>query len=446
MRFLTVLFTLLVAVLPAAAQGFDAADFYKEVMRHGDKYTRFSESEEARQLLAAGDLAIVHQRLLQLVPDAEKTGYDYFSLGNIFFNMDEALSLELMKKADAVLPNNPAVLMELGMLEHRRGHCDIANGYYEKFRKHAMAKLHAPAWAYATDCYLRTGKYKEAIKVWEKAEFRQHHIGIEKGMYQIYGGPSPEVERARLLDRIKAGEHALLCRLHRLDANWEVDWWNAKPQDDYLRADQALADRLLAKDATARDGLALCTGMNALSDKEFAARMETLGFWGKQKRLPASPDLTYLGIERLLKAKQASNQEIFDAFEEQLLQRQHEQPKEQKYLDLLAYLYSQLGLKEKLEKVDLQGWHELKLEKYATSYLAGRNPEAPDFPALLEAALRDFPNSDMLNKEYLRRNLNGPGKPQALASFAASRFALVGKPDTYRLSDYMASFEHLLKK
>lgn len=433
-------------LIPICALAFDAEVFEAEVEHRARAYDAIARQDAVAGRLTAGDLDGFHARLISSVPDADKSLYDYFVLGNLLFAEAREQSYEYMRKAESLEPNNPFVIYERGIHEHRQGNCVAAIDYYRRLHEHYPEFSNPVSWAYRTHCALRTGQLEEAANAWRQADFGRHHTAIEKGMYAIFSESRPQSTRQSLISRIEAGEHQALCDLLHLDRNWEVDWWNRATKIDYLDADLARAEEILAAGTPARHEIQLCIDSPELSDSEFLVALTNGGFWGEDAVLPASGALIHELALRLTSNHTATPEQILERFGEDMWQRFVAGDVEQKFLEVLGFLYSATGDAARLRSVDEYGWRQLKLERFAASYILGADPTSPEYARLLDEALVDFPNSVMLNKLEMARVAHGPDRERVILAYVASEFANVKEnwKGPYRLHDFMASLEHEL--
>lgn len=433
-------------LMPICGLAFDVDVFDAEIERHARAYDAISRKDAVTGLLTAGDLDGFHGRLISSVPDADKTFYDYFVLGNLLFKEARQQSYELMLEAESLDPDNPFVIYERGIHEHRNGNCVAAIDYYRRLHERYPEFSNPVSWAYRTHCALRTGDLVEAMSAWQQADFGRHHTAIEKGMYAIFSESRPHSDRQAIISRIEAGEHWALCDLLHLDRNWEIDWWNSTKKSDYLDADLARAEEFLAADTPYRDEIQLCMNLPDLSNSEFVIALTENGFWGEDAVLPASGALVYELVLRVTSSQTASPALLLELFGQEMWQRFLAGDAEQKFVEVLGFLYSATGDAARLRSIDEYGWRRLKLERFAASYILGANPESPEYARLLDEALADFPNSAMLNKLKLGRVVGGPDHEQAMIAYVAAEFANVKEnwKGPYRLHDFMASLKHEL--
>lgn len=443
MHILTFLMLALNLIYSYYSSADELSDFLLQNKKIGQKYTVLSKSLELDQLILSGKKSVANYRLKNLVQDADKTVSDYFIVSNMLFKSDPEISLSFMKTANLMMPDNPYIIFELAIHEHRAGNCKVALPLYEKannlFKKHDNKNL----WAYLTHCHLVLGNYNEAIKSWERVDFGEHHISIEKSMYEIFSNRDLELEREKLLNSILSGSAKHVCDLIELDKNWEIDWWNIKVNNEFLKYDIELLKKLSQHNKKIESALKLCSSETALSDKEFIELATKLGYWGGDYLLPEETASSYVLIRELSKRKIANPEEILMRYENQLVSRHSTDPSDRKTLDLLAYLYSATRNHQKLKEIDLHGWKNLKIQKYAESYISRIPNNAPEYTSDLESAANDFPHSVRIQKDNLSLNYNSDKRLVYLAKFVAAQFANVSDhlrgPD--RLNNFMTSLE-----
>lgn len=407
-------------------------------------YAEFENTTEIENMLINGKVDEVNQRLISLIPDSKKTALDNFILGNMLYEIDPQASYHFMLKAEKEDANNPFILFERGLHEHRLGNYSLAQAYYERTSKFPITSKNHILFAYLTHTYLMTGQADKAFEAWEKADFREHHTSIEKAMYSVFSDNNQEKKRSELLSDIRNGQVYKLCDLYQLDAQWEIDWWNYKPKKEYVQFDKNLADITL-KQPIDKEHFGLCTDEN-LSDEAFIERLTAIGFFEKNASLPKSARLIHKVLGRLLKTNKMSLEEFIQKHESQLIDLSKAAPKNRKYYDVLAVLYERTENTEKLESINRYGWKVLKLENYARSYIAHLKPKSTEYYTNLDEALVDFPLSPILNG--YRLSDDSYNKKEALLKFVASQFTNVKNNwmGPHRLNDYMASLKFELEK
>lgn len=242
---LSLLLFISIAVCSHKSYPDDLTDFLSENKKVGLKYAALSKSPKLDQLILSGKKSIANNEIKNLVPDANKTVSDYFIISNMLFKSDPETSYSFMKTANLMMPDNSYILFELAIHEHRAGNCKTSLPLYEKasklFKNHSSRNL----WAYLTHCHLVLGNYSEAVKSWDKVDFGEHHISVEKSMYEIFSNRDLEIEREKLLNLTLSGSTNQICELIELDKNWEIDWWNIKINKQFLEYDIELLKKCL---------------------------------------------------------------------------------------------------------------------------------------------------------------------------------------------------------
>ncbi|MCC8620812.1 hypothetical protein [Xanthomonas vesicatoria] len=408
-------------------------------------YERLTRSPESQLLIEQGRKSQVNARLKALVPDNEKTAIDYFVLSNMLYRSDIPASDAYMKAAEKALPGNPLVLFERAMHEHRAGHCAVALPLYERASLSFDGRRRpATLWAYVTHCRLVLGDAAGALSAWEKVNFREHHTAIEKAMYEIFSKANPDAEREQLIQSIATGDAGDACKLIKLDKNWEIDWWNTKEQSEFLKYDIALIDDLAKRNNKINLTAGICIQAVALEDLAFRNYVSSAGYWGNGFALPEDPAATYTLISELNKRKLATPAEILERYGALLEGRHQQAPDDRSTLDLLAFLYSANGRKEKLKRLDLYGWKTLHIQDYALSYVKGLAETDPDYQRVVAEAARDFPDSTELQRLNLALHSASSDRLTYLMRYVASQFPNVAEHLTgpYRLSDFMAALKN----
>jgi hypothetical protein len=442
--FYRVLGALLLAIVSTGVFAFDRDSFYAAVSKASEKYDRLVSSDEMRQLAIQGKSSESNRRLTALVADEDKTFYDYFILGNMLFRIDTATSDDYMKRAEALQPDNPMVLYERGIHEHKDGNFDAAATYYRRFHQSTAGKNNPVSWAYLTHAYLVTGKTESSFNAWANAGFDKNHITIEKAMYTLFSVSRQERKRESLVASIRAGNTDKFCDLWELDSNWEIDWWNRRPKSSYLAFDRSLAEEMLQPGSRDEQYFLFCSATDDLDDSQYLASLERLGIIGDRGQFPDTSALVYRVAQRLSASGLMTTAEFLGAYESQLRRYAANNPKDQRYYDVLAFLYANTGNQAKLKEIDMHGWKVLKADAYAASYIAGLDPESASYSSLLQEALGDFPNNVTLNQLNMRYSEQAP--QASMAGFVAAQFANPQNSGTsgYRLGDYMLSLKHEL--
>ena len=271
-------------------QSFNLDEFLQEIDDAGKIYTDF-EKGEGKALFTEGKLTKANEKLVNLVN--EKGFYDYFILGNKLFITDPDASYRFMKNAEEIEADNPYVLFERGIHEHRRNNFEKAGEYYQKFLNTDIGKDHPMALAYITHTNLMTNKIEASYKSWKTANFSSNHTGIEKAMYAIFSKKNQEKKREQLITDIKNGQAFKLCDLWDLDSKWESDWWNSDPRKMYLDYDKVLINQIVKDYPDEKQFIDFCINNDDFSKEKIMSKLTDLGVNEDKKSLPKSSVLIY---------------------------------------------------------------------------------------------------------------------------------------------------------
>lgn len=434
-----------ILVWQGSAKAAEDPPFISEIKNVGAKYQSLASSPESIQLMKDGRKSDVNTQLKTLVPDKNKTASDYFILSNMLYRADISASDSYIKMADERSPDNPYILFERAMHEHRAGNCKTALPIYEK-SSILFKETQNPIklWVYMTHCRLVLGDYLGAIESWRKVDFQNRHTAIEKSMYEIFSSNDPDSKREQLIASISTGSSDDACELIDLDKKWETDWWNVRENQEYLDHDIAFLRNLAKKNNKIDLAIGFCVDALALDDAEFRSYITKSGYWEGMYLLPEGPTETYKLVSQLVERNIATPAEILEHYEGQLVKRYVATPKNKRTLDVLAYLYSATGHSDKLKEIDTHGWKSLKIQKYAESYIHGIPQTSAEFQPVVEAAAVDFPNSVMIQGANATLHHQSKAKLVFLTKYVAAQFSDVKNNwrGPHRLGDFMASLEY----
>jgi hypothetical protein len=193
---------------------------------------------QCEEKMNSGDFAGANATLLAVFPDATRTSAQALVLGNVLFETDRKLSYALHQSAAKAEPQNPEVVFEWAMEQHRAGEYAGALASY-KIYSQAKPQLAAPH-AMQADCLLRLNRVNEAFTAWANSESAPSGSieQMEDLVCAVHREPAPFERRANLL--AKAVQHHdvdAVCDLIALDCAFPRDWWNVEPQQTYLSHD-----------------------------------------------------------------------------------------------------------------------------------------------------------------------------------------------------------------
>lgn len=366
MIFLKPVITSLILIAICNVSIADIYDDFANLKEKSEIYNRIIQKNITEALAENGQINESNKMLENAVEN--KTITDFFILGNIFFNIDDNLSLAYMIKAENLAQNNAAIMYERAIQEHKLKNYKKAAGYYDKFFASDTGKSHSTAHALATDCYLRVKRYKDAIKAWNISEYHDNNKATDKLIFEVYGGEPNKIQRYKILDKIiNHKNYKLFPRLIELDIYWEDDWWNSRTNQSNLNNDLSLANELLST-LDYDKLLALVLMATQVADKdEIISLLRETKLWRNSSKLPVSSIIAYRLFDYLTRNELATPRDLLKKYENELLTKINKENADVNYLQLIAFLYETTGKTKKLDKIDDLGWKKFELAKFAHS-------------------------------------------------------------------------------
>lgn len=418
---------------------FDIYEYFPDFDEKSAIYVEISKKGITENYGEDGRIDEIDLMLQTAVKDDEKTATDYYILGNMFFGADLQLSIKYMKQAHILSNNNPAILYERAIQEHQNKNCEEAVDFYDSFFISEFGKTHKAAHARATDCYLRTKRYSDAVDSWIIADHRNMHIQIEKLIYSIYGGEAYYSQRNKILNKIvKDNETGLFPELIAMDLEWKRDWWNIDINQKLLDHDLELAKKLLKKNDFEQLSILVHLVKNDIDQDELLKKMKQTGLWSETSKLPESPILMYKLIFYLSKQGLVSTEQLSKRFEKELRKRVFSESKHTKNLDILAFIYFETD-SDKLKEIDDLGWKKYHLAKYARSRLVHEKDEKT-YTKLFNQIAKEFPYEPEIALQKLKNNKNTDKETDLMANMVIGEFPNVEKiTNSYQLKGLIYS-------
>ncbi len=350
---------LLAGACPCLAADFksDAEAWYKE---HTEAF------EQAAKLSAEG-YATDGNQVLTMLADGDGGPLAAYLVGNALFRSDPAASYRLHLRALQGYPDEPAVILEAAMEQHRAGEYPAAIAGYRQYLARVPGSPYA---ALLADCLVRTDDFKSAVSVWNAAKHDRNQPAIDLAIGEIYGPLSPDRRRGDLIAKIEAGDVAKLNDLILLDLHFDTDWWTAKVFDDALDADLKRAAQLFGR----KDGrylhLSLFAKLARQEKKNPDEIRRTLTsaqlVIGPDAALPANSQLAQALCQLVTGLKIAPPADLWNAHQYTLRGRLETQ--DAAALHLLCWLAAATRNPE-LTEFDRLGWEEWNDPSFAASYL-----------------------------------------------------------------------------
>ena len=397
---------------------------------------------EASQLSRAGDAAAGNQLLIDL---AEKDGGPIaaFMVAGTLYKSDPTASYRLHLRAQAALPGEPAVALEVAMEQHRRRDYAGAIVNYRQF----LATGKGPQYsALLADCLVRTGDFTAAVQAWEQADHGQNHTAIDFAICEVYGPLVPGQRRGELIAQIKAGDLAKLNDLILLDLNFDSDWWNSGVFNAGLDLDLRFAARLLGEGNARYQHLALYARLAQPDEKKPADLKQALTsaqvILGADAALPANSQLARALCELVVRNKIATPADLWASHQTALHARVAANDREA--LHLLCWLAAATRNRELVE-LNRLGWEEWNDPTFAASYAVDLYREkkltSPDDSQLLAAmaAARDDPTLNQLRIALAGENAVTPAMVAGAIKSEYHKLSVgLGGRDSYTLNGLFA--------
>jgi len=432
-------FISLLLIFPVVSNAFEITEYFPDFPEKSKIYQDISLKGKKEDFGNTGRIEELNQLLLSAVKPENKTASDYFILGNMLFGGYLDQSIEFMKIAEKLSKNNPLIMYERAIQEHRNNNCEGAVGYYDRFFETSFGKNHAIARARSTECYLKTKRYSDAIDSWILADHGSNHISIEKAIFSMYEGEPYYSRRLKLLNKIiKDNETNLFPELISLDLEWRIDWWNIEVNQQYLDLDLALAKKMLVD--TEYEKLKVLTHLvkKDLTKDEVVKLLDETELWNKTSQLPKSDIFMYHLVFYLSKQGLVTPTELLNRFEDELRQRVFSESKRTKNLDILAYIYSETD-QAKLKEIDLLGWKKYGVSNYALSLFMSETDAKKKLNILDQIAL-DFPYEPQIAEAKFAFNKNKSIETDLMANMVVGEFLNVKNVyNSYKLKDYIYS-------
>lgn len=436
---------LLVALCGPAAIAEDFAD---------EKRAAYSELNMALgnpgPLIIEGRMAELSEKAAAIFPLDTRTGVQALVLGNALFEYDPKAAYALHKEAVTKLPDEPDVQLEWAMEQHRAGEFAGAVESYSKYLK--VHPEFALAWGLLAECLLRTGKTAAAVDAWKQSEAAPVGtlVELETFVCQVHARRSLLNDRADLITQTKGGDVDAAERLIALDCDYERDWWNRGPREDFLLNDLQLV-KASEFENTDRIPEILCAAEAALATESEPEKVATIlrnrGFLCDEKHtLPTSDRLLSPLIAAAEHSHAVTREQAREYWGRQIWDRATASRDAEVY-NVAAHLY--LNSSE-LPEIQRQGWEATSDERFAVArllQLAKHDQLTLDHADLLRAAqLYPFNGFIAQMRLELAEKEKQPLEPFLVQAILAeyNRFTprgLVMRPNARILRTYFARLE-----
>jgi tetratricopeptide (TPR) repeat protein len=343
------------------------------------------------QRLMDGEFTAANEQLLAVFPKETRTPAQCMLLGNMLYGMDAKLSYALHHEAATKLPDEPDVLLEWAMEQHRAGEFEGALAAYDAFSR--SSPDYAPVHGLAADCLVRLGRAKDAAERWRLSERARSGSleNFETLVCEIYKDPTLIQRRADLVAKARKGDVDAATRLIALDGKYERDWWNDGPERGYLKRDLALLDTLPADPRLrpARCVIDLLLPEEAKAEETRATLLRHGYLLDAARTVPEDPALLSLMLGTAISSGALGEDEARQELGGKLLSAAKDS-RDAALWNAVAFLYSGKPASGDIEK---RGWEATGDARFAAgylAYLAGKDALAPADP-IMAKALAQFP-------------------------------------------------------
>lgn len=437
-------------VLVAGAQAGEKPDFMAEVEK---AMTTYKEFFEAQNKLAQNDRLLEANAELMKRANAEKSPVFDFIVANKLYDMDPEGAYQLHERVIKALPTVPEINLEWAMVCHRRGEIQSAIPAYELFLK--TTPEHPTQWALLADCYVRAGKYDQAIEAWKKARHGSNHTGIDFAIYSIYGGVNALRKRADLILALEKGDVSVLEELILKDLHFQDDWWNLHVYSAGLDRDLARAERALGKDTRRYKELAALAEIRRekeIDGKKLQAQLKALHILIDGGDFPVNSVIGSYFIALATELQLVDMKDLAKNFSKEMETRARSKEGDAEALNILCVYYSAAEDWKRVKELDRYGWERYKEARFATSLIREmvRDDTLKIDSPELKRALVDFPENNffwMVRMGLLEANRTVEDAAGAIkAEYRELSTGIGGYKDSYTLKGYFVLLEKLRKQ
>ena len=422
-----------------------------ELARIAERFEPVQES--TRPMLLEGRIDDAVRTLEGAAPEAKRSGWEDFYLGNVLYSLEPKRSLELHERAFAKLPDSPDAALELALQRHRAGRCAEALPLY---RKVLLARPGEEAiQALVAECLLLAGDLQGAVSAWEAAKHSSHHTGIDFMIFAVHGELSPWRRRADLLASARAGDRGAAVRLIGLDLRFDSDWWNAGKQNDALEHDRAEVARILGEDSREWRELEAAMALGETRTVEEARDVLTKAglLLAPDGALPVRDELMLQIVPTILSLELESGESLLARFGKELEARAFAEPGSPEAADVFLGLQPETNA-EATALLERRAWEKFRLPRFAAAHLGILvSLERLRFDSEpLQSARKEFPRDPHiagLAFELGERDKAPTAEKQsALVAAILAEYTqltgLYGPRDSYRLKAYFGALREML--
>jgi tetratricopeptide (TPR) repeat protein len=354
---------------------------------------------QCEEMVVDGRADAAAEKLLAVFPKETRTPAQSLLLGNLLFKQDHRAAYALHKDAAARLPNEADAQLEWAMEQHRAGEYSGASDTYSMVSK--ADPDNALLYGLWAECLLRTGKVDEAVKTWQKSEKASKGTleALETFICDVNGHLYPDMERATLMSKTRAGDAKAAEQLIQLDCAFPSDWWNQGPRAKYLKRDLEVLKQVKLNDASKLSDMQCAAECGIIlaseDDGDPKGVLSKYGFiFDPAGTLPSNGQFLSTMLQAAMQNNAMTKEQVKSRWGATLLERA-KSSRDAEFINTVAHFH--VGT-DKLAELDQIGWDNTGDARFAASLLAGiasNEPLAFDNP-ILRKALKQFPEDSMV--------------------------------------------------
>lgn len=197
----------------------------------------------------AGNLEALLGAYRAAVPNREKDAAEALAFAGALVGLDPAAAEAQVNRAFELAPKERAVIAARGRALHRQGRfLEAADAYQAAIDAGHMDTL--VLYGLRAAALLEAGKIDDALAAWQSTNAFQARTDLENALRDVHERTDKDVQRVRLVAKVRAGELDALEPLLLLDLSWTNDDKDYPlSHREHVAHDLALAAEKLGKDS-----------------------------------------------------------------------------------------------------------------------------------------------------------------------------------------------------
>ena len=358
--------------------------------------------DQFNQNLTEGNWDVAIDNFSNGIPEKERSAITYLMMGDTIDNLDFNYSYQLHKKAYQMDSTNYDIAFGYAIALHRNKEYKNAIRLYEQIVDSFPTQKRM--YALIADCYLHINDPIKSIVNWKRSDHSSNYIDIEDAICVIYFKENPTRKRCDIWNQIRKGNLDKINDLIILDLTWKTDWWNTSINNLTLDFDLKEAKKLLKENSDYKnlEELALYR-QEKISAEEYHKYLQksnivVSSYKVVRSRLPENTLLASYIISDCIELNFCTILDLYQKFSADLMKRTMDK-KDPEALNIYCYLNLSGNGSHTLNE-DSLGWKMFHETRFVESYFYGQQTDGKlkltdkEF----QAALEEFPNSNLLNK------------------------------------------------